>query len=104
MSQYHAYFKEGKEHIRMEILFASCNVNFRFHGVGLDNVQIIIDDKRGNLNHHLYFIPQKNKLSNLGDALYISRQRMVDIITKDDVVIWNRFEGDPHEKNIITIT
>lgn len=102
MDRYHVYFKEGgNDYVKMPVLFATCNVNFRFAGVGLKNIQIIIDDKRSGANHHIYYIPQKYKLSNLGESIYISRQRMADIITKNDEVIWSRFEKDEREQDII---
>lgn len=102
MDKYEVYFREGvNEYFKMEILFATCNINFKFAGVGLGNIKTMIEDYRSGFNHLLHFVPSRQKLSNLGDALYISRQRLAEIITKNDEVIWSRFEGDEKEKIII---
>lgn len=101
MSKYFAYYREGNTHIKNEILFAACEVNFRFAGVGVGNIDTIIEDYRTHFKTHIYFIPSKQKLSNIGDILYISRQRQVDIITRDEEIIWNRFEGTEDEQVIL---
>lgn len=99
--KYFVYFKVDGIVYKQEILFATCNVNYKFAGTGLNNVHQIIEQKKLGLRNKIWFSQSKSKLSNLGEPYYISLQDRADIITMNDEVIYSSFEGDKYENDTI---